>query len=70
MQPSFKMELLCNCVLTNKNVVQWSIINHTNEPIVLCPFSKYQNMFGKINTFHDKYEEVITITKVRCNLLT
>jgi cytochrome b561 len=24
------------------------------EFIVLCPFSKYQNMFGRIDTYHDK----------------
>ncbi len=53
-QPSLKMELICNFVLTNKNVVQWNIINHMKKPITLCPFSKYENMFGRINIYHDK----------------
>ncbi len=53
-QPSFKMELLRNCVLMNKKVVQWNVTNHMKEPIALCLFSKYQNMFGRINTYHDK----------------
>jgi len=53
-QPSFGMELLRNFVLTNKNMVQWSVINHMKEPITLCPFNKYQNMFGRINIYHDK----------------
>jgi hypothetical protein len=53
-QPSFMMELLCSCVIANKNVVQCSVTNHMKEPIVLCPFSKYQNMFGRINTYHNK----------------
>jgi hypothetical protein len=48
------MELLRNYFLTNKNVVQWNVINHMKEPIALCPFNKYQNMFGGINTYHDK----------------
>ncbi len=61
-QPSFGMELLHSCVLTNKNVVQWSVTNHTKEPILLCPFSKYQNMFGRINTYHDKCEEVVLVS--------
>jgi hypothetical protein len=53
-QPSFGMKLLRNSILTNKNVVQWNVTNDMKEPITLCPFSKYQNMFGKINTYHDK----------------
>jgi len=53
-QPSFEMKLLCSYVLTNKNVVQWSVTNHKKESIVLYPFNKYQNMFEKINTYHDK----------------
>jgi len=61
-QPSFGMELLHSCVLTNKNVVQWSVTIHTKEPILLCPFSKYQNMFGRINTYHDKCEEVVLVS--------
>jgi len=48
------MELLRNCVLMNNNVVQWSVINHMKEPIALCPFSKYQNMFGRVNSYCDK----------------
>jgi hypothetical protein len=53
-QPSFRMDLLRSRVLMNKNVVQWNVINHMKEPIALCPFNKYQNMFGGINTYHDK----------------
>jgi hypothetical protein len=56
------MELLCSCVLTNKNVVQWNVTNHTKEPIMLCPFTKYQNMFGRFNTYHDNYEEVMLVS--------
>jgi hypothetical protein len=37
----------------NKNVVQWNVINHRKELITLCPFSKYQNMFERINNYHD-----------------
>jgi len=50
-QPSFTMELLCSCVIENKNMVQCNVTNHMKEPIMLCPFSKYQNMFGRINTY-------------------
>ncbi len=53
-QPSFRMELLRSFVLTNKNVVQWNVTNHMKEPITLCPFGKYQNMFGKLNIYHNK----------------
>jgi hypothetical protein len=48
------MELLRSCVLMNKNVIQCSVTSHMKEPIVLCPFSKYQNMFGRINTYYNK----------------
>jgi hypothetical protein len=49
------MELLCNCVLANMNVIQWSVINYMKKPIALCHFSKYQIMFGKkINIYRDK----------------
>lgn len=40
-QPSFKMELLHNCVLTNKNVIQWNVINYMKEFIVLYYNNKY-----------------------------
>jgi hypothetical protein len=60
-QPSFKMELLRSFVLTNKNVVQWSVTNHMKEPNMLCPFSKCQNMFEKINITMTKYEEVMLV---------
>ncbi len=48
------MELLRSCVLMNKIVVQWNVTNHMKEPITLCPSSKYQNIFGRINIYHDK----------------
>ncbi len=40
-QPSFEMELLRNCVLINKNVIQWNVINYMKEFIVLYCNNKY-----------------------------